>query len=89
MNEKKVIQFFEEIKKFAVDTDSIELVKEFTRNVITNHPIYKKKYMSEETGFGLVYLWQVINNHTSPEIVTQAILAFSVLAGDIYYRQVI
>lgn len=45
--------------------------------------------MSEDTGFGLVYFWQVINNHTSPEIVTQAILAFSVLAGDIYYRQVI
>lgn len=46
--------------------------------------------MSEESGgLGLVYLWEIIKQNNHPEYVSDAIIAFSGLAGDLYYRQVI
>lgn len=67
----------------------INLIKQYTLNVIKNHAVYRRKYMSPETGLGLVFLWEVIKQEGSPEIVSQAITAFSFLAGDLFYREAI
>lgn len=89
LNEKKVIQFFEEFRKFEINIDTINLIKDYTLNVIKNHPIYKRKYMSNETGLGFIYLWEVIKQGNSPDIVAHAITSFSFLAADLFYRDVI
>ena len=57
--------------------------------MIKSHPVYKKKYMTDETGLGLVYLWEITKQDNAPELVSHAILAFSGLAGDLFYRQVV